>query len=44
MRQPAIFKVGDMYFGLFSGCTGWEPNPGEVPTALIYTGELDNRE
>ena len=27
-EAPAIFKVGDMYFGLFSGCTGWEPNPG----------------
>ena len=28
-EAPAIFKVGDMYFGLFSGCTGWEPNPGK---------------
>lgn len=29
-EAPAIFKVGDMYFGLFSGCTGWAPNPGRT--------------
>lgn len=27
-EAPAIFRVGDTYFGLFSGCTGWAPNPG----------------
>ncbi len=27
-EAPAIFKMGDTYFGLFSGCTGWDPNPG----------------
>ncbi|ARS38605.1 glycosyl hydrolase family 43 [Sphingobacteriaceae bacterium GW460-11-11-14-LB5] len=27
-EAPAIFKVGDVYFGLFSGSTGWDPNPG----------------
>ncbi len=27
-EAPAIFKVGDTYFGLFSGCTGWDPNAG----------------
>jgi hypothetical protein len=27
-EAPAIFKVGDMYFGLFSGCSGWDPNQG----------------
>ena len=29
-EAPAIFKVGDYYFGLFSGCTGWAPNPGKT--------------
>lgn len=27
-EAPAIYKVGDMYFGLFSGCSGWDPNQG----------------
>ena len=27
-EASAIFKVGKRYFGLFSGCTGWAPNPG----------------
>lgn len=27
-EAPAIFRVGDSYFGLFSGTTGWNPNPG----------------
>jgi len=25
-EAPAIFKMYDMYFGLFSGCTYWKPN------------------
>ena len=25
-EAPAIFKLYDMYFGLFSGCTYWKPN------------------
>lgn len=25
-ETPAIFKMYDMYFGLFSGCTYWKPN------------------
>lgn len=29
-EAPAIFKAGDTYFGLFSGCTGWNPNPGHT--------------
>lgn len=28
-EAPAIFRVGDFYHGLFSGCTGWSPNPGK---------------
>jgi hypothetical protein len=35
-EAPAIFKVGDTYFGLFSGCTGWDPNPGRT----AYTFDL----
>ncbi len=27
-EAPAIFKLSDTYFGVFSGCTGWDPNPG----------------
>lgn len=27
-EAPAIFRVGDKYYGLFSHCTGWDPNPG----------------
>ncbi|WP_159523609.1 family 43 glycosylhydrolase [Sunxiuqinia indica] len=27
-EAASIFKVGDIYYGLFSGCTGWAPNPG----------------
>lgn len=26
MEAPAIVKVGDRYFGIFSDCTGWTPN------------------
>jgi hypothetical protein len=28
-EAPAIFRIGDIYYGLFSGCTGWAPNPGK---------------
>jgi hypothetical protein len=27
-EAPAIFRVGDIYYGFFSGTTGWDPNPG----------------
>ncbi len=27
-EAAAIFKAGDIYYGLFSGCTGWNTNPG----------------
>lgn len=29
-EAASIFKVGDIYYGLFSGCTGWAPNPGKT--------------
>ena len=25
-EAPALFRVDDLYFGLFSGCTSWDPN------------------
>ena len=27
-EAAAIFKAGDTYYGVFSGCTSWTPNPG----------------
>lgn len=27
-EAASLFKVGDTYYGLFSGCTGWNANPG----------------
>lgn len=35
-EAPAIIKAGDVYFGIFSGCTGWNPNPGHT----AYTTEI----
>lgn len=37
-EAPAIVKVGDIYFGVFSGCTGWDPNPGHSATATEILG------
>ncbi len=37
-EAPAIVKVGDTYFGIFSGCTGWNPNPGHSATATEILG------
>lgn len=37
-EAPAIIKVGDTYFGVFSGCTGWDPNPGHSATATDILG------
>ncbi|WP_455587078.1 family 43 glycosylhydrolase [Bacteroides sp.] len=37
-EAPAIFKVGDIYYGLFSGCTGWSPNPGHSASATDILG------
>lgn len=38
-EAPTIFKVGDKYFGLFSGCTGWAPNPGHSAYTMDILGE-----
>lgn len=35
-EAAALFRVGETYYGLFSGCTGWDPNPGRY----MYTTEL----
>lgn len=35
-EAASIFKVGDIYYGLFSGCTGWAPNPGKT----AYTTDI----
>ena len=37
-EAAAIFKVGDVYYGVFSGCTGWDPNPGR----FMWTYDLLN--
>lgn len=38
-EAAAIFKVRDTYFGLFSGCTGWDPNPGRTAWTTNILGE-----
>lgn len=37
-EAASIFKVGDIYYGLFSGCTGWEPNRGRYAYAYDMMG------
>ena len=37
-EAAALFKAGDIYYGLFSGCTGWDPNPGRY----MWTYDLLN--
>ncbi|MEG2598978.1 MAG: glycoside hydrolase family 43 protein, partial [Muribaculaceae bacterium] len=38
-EAPAIFKHNDKYFGIFSGCTGWEPNSAKSGEASNITSE-----
>lgn len=38
-EAPAIFRVGELYFGLFSGCTGWEPNPSRYAWTTDMLGD-----
>jgi hypothetical protein len=38
-EAPAIFRVGDLYFGFFSGTTGWDPNPGRSAYSTNILGE-----
>ncbi len=37
-EAAAIFKVEDIYYGLFSGCTGWDPNRGRYAYAYDMMG------
>lgn len=36
-EAPAVFKWGDLYFMLSSGCTGWDPNRAEVHWSRLVT-------
>lgn len=38
-EAASIFKVGETYYGLFSGCTGWSPNPGRYMWTTDLMGE-----
>ena len=35
-EASSVYKVGETYFGLFSGCTGWTPNRGRY----AYTNDI----
>ncbi len=37
-EAPAIFKKGDDYFMITSGCTGWDPNAARLLTAKNIMG------
>lgn len=38
LEAPAIIRTGDTYFGVFSGCSGWDPNPGHTAMATEILG------
>lgn len=38
-EAPALFRVDDTYFGLFSGCTGWNPNRSRFAYSQDILGE-----
>jgi hypothetical protein len=38
-EAASLFRAGDIYFGLFSGCTGWDPNPGRYMWTYDLMGE-----
>lgn len=38
-EAASVFKVGDIYYGLFSGCTGWTPNRGRYAYTYDLLGE-----
>lgn len=37
-EAPAIFRVGEIYYGLFSGCTSWTPNPSRYAWSTDIMG------
>jgi len=38
-EAPAVFKHGNKYYMLSSGCTGWDPNSAELAVADSIIGE-----
>lgn len=38
-EAASLFKVGETYYGLFSGCTGWNANPGRYMWTQDLMGE-----
>ena len=38
-EAPAVFKHGNKYYMLSSGCTGWDPNSAELAVADSIMGE-----
>lgn len=41
LEAPAIIKEGDTYFGIFSGCSGWDPNPGHTAYSYDILGDWE---
>ena len=37
-EAPAVFKYGETYYMITSGCTGWDPNEADYATAPSPTG------
>ena len=42
-EAPAIFRHGDTYFAVTSGCTGWAPNEAEYAVAPAPLGPWEGR-
>ncbi len=40
-EAASLFKVGETYYGLFSGCTGWNPNPGRYMWTQDLMGDWE---
>ncbi len=38
-EAAAVFKTGETYYGLFSGCTSWDPNKGRFTYAYDMMGD-----
>lgn len=41
LEAPAVVRVGDTYFALFSECSGWDPNPGHSASSTDILGEWE---
>jgi len=42
LEAPAVMKVGDTYFSIYSECSGWNPNPGHYATTLDILGDWEH--